>query len=93
LSNLSKRVLEIRIFLDLGRTKFAKTVESSTQIIRNIETERSDPSANLLEKICLKWPHYSLWLMTGTTQEENGQISPDIERIRRDSEKGKVATG
>ncbi|MBF0195359.1 MAG: hypothetical protein HQL71_12430 [Magnetococcales bacterium] len=90
---MSKRIVEIRLLFDFGRTKFAKAVESSKQIIRNVETERSDPSATLLENICIKWPHFSLWLMTGMTQEENGQISPEIERIRRDSKKGLEATG
>ena len=38
-----------------------------------------------MEAIAREWPQYSYWLLTGETIPEQGQISPEIERARRDS--------
>lgn len=78
MNNLAKRILELRFSLNIGRGKFAKIVDISPQIIRNIEKTTSKPSSELLVKICLIWPKYSLWLMTGDTAQKDNQIKPKV---------------
>jgi len=82
MNNLSKRILELRFSLNIGRGKFAKIINTSPQIIRNIEKSASKPTPDLLEKICLTWPKYSLWLMTGNTTHKNDQTQPEIKNIK-----------
>jgi len=38
---------------------------------------------DMLEAMCLKWPHYFLWLMTGQVNEAAVQVSPEIDKARR----------
>ncbi|QDF95455.1 hypothetical protein CJ010_02240 [Azoarcus sp. DD4] len=42
---------------------------------------RTKPSADHLEQICLLYPEYTLWLMTGRTSPEAEQTSPDLEQL------------
>jgi hypothetical protein len=39
--------------------------------------ERAKPSPEMLSAVCIAWPQFVLWLMTGATDEVAGQISPD----------------
>lgn len=34
------------------------------------------------EAIGTAWPEYSLWLLTGKTQPESGQTSPELEQLK-----------
>ncbi len=43
---------------------------------------RIPPNAEILMAICAKFPQYTLWLMTGQTNEGAGQSSPEIDQLR-----------
>ncbi len=51
---------------------------------QNLEAGLQQPTAEMLEAIGNKWPEYSVWLLTGNTNEAKGQISPILERIQQD---------
>lgn len=42
---------------------------------------RTSPDAKHLEKLCLLFPEYTLWLMTGQVSPEAGQTSPELEQL------------
>lgn len=45
------------------------------------------------EAIGVAWPEYSLWLLTGRTQPEAGQTSPELEQLKTLQENlGKISS-
>ncbi|MBF0381090.1 MAG: helix-turn-helix transcriptional regulator, partial [Magnetococcales bacterium] len=83
----------LRESLNLGRGAFAKAININMQTIKNIESGLQRPTEDVLSNIAEQWPQFAYWLLTGMIDEKNGHINPEIERIRRDSEKGLEATG
>ncbi len=49
---------------------------------RDVCLERKRATAEHLEAIGRLWPEYSLWLLTGKTQPEAGQTSPELEQLK-----------
>ncbi len=49
---------------------------------RDVCLERKRATAEHLEAIGRLWPEYSLWLLTGRTQSESGQTSPELEQLK-----------
>ncbi len=52
------------------------------KLLKALSRLEERPKGEMLEAICKQWPKYTLWLMTGQTDEACGQISPDIEKAR-----------
>jgi DNA-binding XRE family transcriptional regulator len=90
---IASRVRPLRESLEMGRAEFCEAVGVKKTTIINIEKGIQGVTEIFIVATCKKWPQFAYWFVTGITQEENGHISPDIERIRRDSEQGKEATG
>ena len=82
-SELAKRIRLIREVETTGRAEFSQVTGISKKTIEGVEQSGRTPKGELLEAVCLQWPKYSLWLMTGQTNEEAGQISPEIEKARK----------
>lgn len=82
-SELAKRMREIREVETSGRHEFSQLIGVAKKTVESIEQSGRAPKGDMLEAICLKWPHYSLWLMTGQVNEAAGQVSPEIEKARR----------
>ena len=82
--NSTERLQYLINFLDLK----AKDLESRTGIDRDRwnNLRRPKPVAKIrleeAEAISSLYPEYSLWLISGITAPEAGQISPDMEEIR-----------
>ncbi|MBF0456085.1 MAG: helix-turn-helix domain-containing protein [Magnetococcales bacterium] len=93
MGSIGERIRPLREALELGRNDFAIRIGVTKDTLRDIEVGRRRPNEELLEGIGKSFPQFSYWLLTGKTDEANEHISPDIERIRRDSKKGKEATG
>ena len=85
MGKISSRIRPLREFLGYGRRTFAKKIEIPEERLRNIERGTIRAGDDILDPIAENWPEYAYWLMTGKTDEEHGHISPDIERLRRDS--------
>lgn len=80
----SERLKELILFLDLK----SKDLEEKTGIDRdrwnNIRKTTQTAKVRLEEGEALAklHPEYALWILTGNTALEIGQISPEIERAR-----------
>lgn len=91
-SELGKKVREIREAEEMGRQAFCELIDVPKQTLINIEMGRSGPSGKLLAEVSKAFTKYTLWLMTDQTDEACGQISPDIERARRELKKTGTGT-
>ena len=89
-SNIGEKIRTIRESLNLGRHDFSIKAGLVKGTLTNIETGRQDPSYKTLEAITNTWPQYALWLMTGETIPDAGQISPEIEETRIHLKQGKA---
>ncbi|WP_251978741.1 helix-turn-helix transcriptional regulator [Salinicola avicenniae] len=81
-SDLGKKVREIREAEGFGRQAFCDMIGVPKQTLINVEMGRSGPSGKLLAEVSQAFSKYTLWLMTNQTNEEAGQVSPDIEKAR-----------
>lgn len=72
----------IREAENLGRTRFSRLLAINERSLVNTENYALSCSSELLEAVCLHFPQYTLWLMTGKTDPASGQISPEIEEQR-----------
>jgi len=82
-SELAQKIREIREVETSGRGEFSQLVGIAKKTLEGIEQTGRVPKGDLLQAICQQWPKYTLWLMTGMTDEPCGQVSPEIERARR----------
>lgn len=78
-SGVGQKIREIRESEGLGRQAFSDMTEINKETLIKVEQGRNDPSFSVLQKIILKYPHYTLWLMADQVNEAAGQISPGIE--------------
>lgn len=83
-SELTKRMREIREAETSGRHEFSQLVGINKKTLESLEQTGRAPKGELLEAVCAQWPQYTLWLMTGQVNEEAGQISPEIEKARKE---------
>jgi DNA-binding XRE family transcriptional regulator len=79
----NKRIRKLRDHLKLGRAEFAEKTGLLKKTIENLEQENQLAYSWHCEAICNVWPEYAYWLTTGKTIPEAGQISPDIEEVRK----------
>jgi len=47
----------------------------------HVYNQRTKAGSDHLEKLCLLFPEYTLWLMTGQVSPEAGQTSPELEQL------------
>jgi len=77
--NYAKKIRFLRETLELSQVKFAEETSIPLSSLRKMETGHSNVGLSTIEKI-ISIPNlerYSLWLMTGKTAPESGQISPE----------------
>lgn len=83
--DLLEKIKKIREAEGISQFDFAVETGINMNTLRNYETGRRETMrSNELEKICQhpRFQKYTLWLMTGETAPEAGQISPEIEERR-----------
>jgi hypothetical protein len=54
----------------------------------NLKRSRIRAQQEHIEAIVNLWPEYAYWIVTGKTIPESGQISPEIEDIRKNLSTG-----
>jgi hypothetical protein len=64
-------------------TQLAQDTGISAPAWNHVYHGRNKPTGEQLEQLCKLFPSYTLWLMTGQTNESAGQTSPDIEQLRK----------
>ncbi len=83
----NERLINLRKHLGLTADEFSLITKIKTGQIRSIENYRQKLYAWHIESISKKWPEYMLWLATGLTHIESGQISPELEEQRQKLDK------
>ena len=81
--SFSEKLRAIRDAHGLGRKALSDETGIPIRTIEGIEQRGTIPRTDIAQKICKRWPQYSLWLMTNQVDEAAGQISPEIERARQ----------
>ncbi|WP_308365135.1 MULTISPECIES: helix-turn-helix transcriptional regulator [unclassified Microbulbifer] len=76
MSRLFEKIRLIREAECLSRAEFASLTGVPARTIEAIENKGNVPRGDVLEKIALKWPQYSFWLMTSKTHAPR-HISPN----------------
>jgi len=83
----------IKTFLKLKGIKsddLARSTEIGSTRWNNARKSTGRFRAEEVEAICKLYPAYQMWIATGTTLPEAGQISPELENIA--SEYGETGT-
>jgi len=83
---LNERLKLIRTTEGFTQVEFAKLIGVSCDAdLRQIESgKRKNIGSDKIEKICLRFPEYALWLTTEQVQPPH-QISPDLAKSNKDS--------
>jgi DNA-binding XRE family transcriptional regulator len=73
-----KKIKFIRIAEKITQKELSEILGIPKKTIVNYETKISKPSGEFILKMCSSFPEYAYWLVTGQTQVEAGNISPEI---------------
>ncbi|WP_439413095.1 helix-turn-helix domain-containing protein [Enterobacter ludwigii] len=79
-STRGKRLKEIREAEGYSQAAFADLTGINIGVIKNYESGRSGAGITVIDRVIetLDFNKYTLWIMTGTSNEAAGQISPDL---------------
>jgi transcriptional regulator with XRE-family HTH domain len=81
---INQRIKLIRTTEGFTQLEFAKLIGVvNDRVVRKIESGGQEPGVSKVERICQRFPEYSLWLITGQVQPPN-QISPDLAKANKD---------
>lgn len=64
-------------------TRLERDTEISAAAWNHVYHGRNKPTGEHLEHLCRLFPQYTLWLMTGQTNADAGQTSPEIEQLQQ----------
>ncbi|PKG39715.1 helix-turn-helix transcriptional regulator [Psychromonas sp. Urea-02u-13] len=78
--NLGKKIKSIRICERLNQVDFSQLIDLPIGTLQGYEQEKRHPTSEGLLKITTheQLKKYTLWLMTGDTALESGQVCPDF---------------
>ncbi|MDD2807939.1 MAG: helix-turn-helix transcriptional regulator [Patescibacteria group bacterium] len=79
---MKDKIRKIREGKGYNRTEFEELTGVTAKTWANIELGKQKANEDHLRAITAIWPEYALWLLTDKTNEECGQISPEVEVIR-----------
>lgn len=82
MSPIGLRIRAVRDSTGLGRILWARELGISERALINIEQQQR-AREDIIEAVNQALPQYAYWLVTGMTQPEAGNISPEIEELRR----------
>jgi transcriptional regulator with XRE-family HTH domain len=68
--NISQKIKLIRIDSNLTQNNLAKLLNSGLQTIKNYECGYRKPNYAFMQKLCNKFPEYSVWLMTDNLNDK-----------------------
>ncbi|MEA5217462.1 helix-turn-helix transcriptional regulator [Enterobacter cloacae] len=79
-SDYEERLKEIRLGEGLSQAAFAELTGVNIGIIKNYEGKRRGVGLTVIDRVLKTkdFNKYTLWLMTGETNESAGQISPAL---------------
>jgi len=62
--NFAKKIKILRTSCGYTQRELADILDCSTLSVQNYEANRKNPNGLLMQKLCNKFPQYTLWLMT-----------------------------
>lgn len=79
-SSYEQKLKQIRNAEGLSQSAFAEITEINIGTIKNYESGKRDVGLSVIHRILetKDFKKYTLWLMTGETNESAGQISPAL---------------
>ncbi len=75
------RLKAIRITEDYNQKDFADSIGCGYSTLGHYEAGRRDPTQKVISALCMKFPEYTLWIMTGQTNG-NDQIDPHMKHAK-----------
>jgi transcriptional regulator with XRE-family HTH domain len=75
---IEEKIKFIRIAEKITQKELSDILGVPVRTIVSYETNSSKPSGEFILKMCNAFPEYAYWLVTGQTQVEAGNISPEI---------------
>lgn len=77
---LGRKIKSIRICEQLNQIEFSQLIDLPIGTLQGYEQSRRPPTSDNLLKITTheRLKKYTLWLMTGDTSPEFGQVCPDF---------------
>ena len=79
---ISEKLKLIRKTEGYTQVKLAKVLGITERSYQELEYGKTHPAGKTFEKLCKKFPEYTLWLMTGKTSGD--QIDPFIKQEKSD---------
>lgn len=80
---MRERIRQIREHEGLSRPQFAQETGIPAKTWQNVENGLQKANEDHLQAIAQRWPEYAYWLMTGKTQPEAGNVSPELDELRK----------
>lgn len=78
-----EKIREIREVEGMGRHAFSQATGIGKETLIKVEQGKTAPSGKVLKQITNTFPQYTMWLMNDQVIEEVGQVSPEIEKVRK----------
>ena len=77
-----KRMKKLRKTMGYGQKEFSELLGVGYSTYQQYEIKHIEPKLAFLERLCLKFPEYTLWLMTERTDPPN-HIDPYMFEMRQ----------
>ena len=77
-----KRMKKLRKTMGYGQKEFSELLGVGYSTYQQYEIKHIEPKLAFLERLCLKFPEYTLWLMTERTDPPN-HIDPYMHEMRQ----------
>ncbi|GAB2782196.1 hypothetical protein GCM10027040_05330 [Halomonas shantousis] len=81
---IGEKIRALRDAEGMGRQEFSDVTGIPKNTLIRLEQGKNAPSGKVLLQVTNAFTKYTLWLMTDQINEEAGQISPEIEKARKD---------
>ncbi|ERS91941.1 helix-turn-helix domain-containing protein [Halomonas sp. PBN3] len=83
-SSFGEKIRLIREAEEMGRQEFSDVTGIPKNTLIRLEQGKNEPSAKVLSQVCRSFERYTTWLMTDQVNEIAGQVSPEMERARKE---------
>ena len=80
--NLQEKIKLVRKSQELTQNKFAEAIGIPATSLKKYESGERKPSGEALLKIIEHFPQFALWITTGETIPEGGQVMPGEVKIQ-----------
>lgn len=80
---IGEKIRALREAEGMGRQEFSDLTGIPKNTLIRLEQGRNAPSGKVLMQVTQAFEKYTLWLMNGQVNEAAGQVSPEIERVRK----------